>query len=192
MQTIGGGCRGGGVAGGCHGIDGVEDGGEEVRVGEVRIQRRWWAARVPVPFGPGTDLAPVNVVVEGKRRWRNFPSALRSLRSVGFVGEGFGSGQPGHPCPGPPLILYSAGDGGPPAIMTGRPRSGRDQRGFGPIFGSGLEIISNILPLDLSFSYSCSLSEFGSYHRRSVYRACLVMTVITIRLTATITFSGLK
>jgi len=24
---------------------------------------------------PGTDLAPVNVVVEGKRRWRNFPSA---------------------------------------------------------------------------------------------------------------------
>ena len=41
-QTIGGGCRGGGVAGGCHGVDGVEDGGEEVRVDEARIQRRWW------------------------------------------------------------------------------------------------------------------------------------------------------
>ena len=37
-------------------------------------------------------------------------------------------------------------------------------------------------------SYSCSVSEFGSSYRRSVYRACLVMTVITVRLTATITF----
>jgi hypothetical protein len=27
--------------------------------------------------------------------------------------------------------------------LTGRPRSGRDQRRFGPIFGSGLEITSN-------------------------------------------------
>jgi len=133
---------------------------------------------------PGTAASVGNVVAA----LGCFPSALCSLRSVGFVGEGFGSGQLGRPCPGPPPILYSAGDGGPPAIMTGRPRSGRDQRGFGPIFGSGLEIISNILPLDLSFSYSCSLSEFGSSHRRSVYRACLVMTVITVRLTATITF----
>jgi len=88
---------------------------------------------------PGTAAAVGNVVAA----LGCFPSALRSLRSVGFVGEGFGSGQYGRPCPGPPPILYSAGDGGPPAIMTGRPRSGRDQRGFGPIFGSGLEIISN-------------------------------------------------
>jgi len=75
-QTIGGGCRGGGVAGGCHGVDGVEDGGEEVQVDEARIRRRGYR----YPSGryrhwPGTDLAPVNVVVEGKRRWRNFPSA---------------------------------------------------------------------------------------------------------------------
>ena len=56
-QTIGGGCRGGGVAGGCHGVDGVEDGGEEVRVGEARIQRRRWAARVPVTFGTVPALA---------------------------------------------------------------------------------------------------------------------------------------
>ena len=88
---------------------------------------------------PGTAASVGNVVAA----LGCFPSALRSLRSVGFVGEGFGSGQLGRPCPGPPPILYSAGDGGPPAIMTGRPRSGRDQRGFGPIFGSGLEIISN-------------------------------------------------
>jgi len=52
-QTIGGWCRGGGVAGGCH----VEDGVEEVRVGEARIRRRRWAARVPVPFGPVPALA---------------------------------------------------------------------------------------------------------------------------------------
>ena len=57
MQTIGGGCRGGGVAGGCHGVDGVEDGGEEVRVGEAWIRRRRWAARVPVPFGTVPALA---------------------------------------------------------------------------------------------------------------------------------------
>ena len=56
-QTIGGWCRGGGVAGGCHGVDGVEDGGEEVRVGKAWIRRRPWAARVPVPFGPVPALA---------------------------------------------------------------------------------------------------------------------------------------
>jgi len=106
--------------------------------------------------GTGTLRAGTGTGRERRRRWGTaasvgnvvaalgcFPSALRSLRSVGFVGEGFGSGQLGRPCPGPPPILYSAGDGGPPAIMTGRPRSGHDQRGFGPIFGSGLEIISN-------------------------------------------------
>ena len=36
-------------------------------------------------------------------------------------------------------------------------------------------------------SYSCSASKFGPYHRRSVYRACLIMIVITVRLTATFT-----
>ena len=36
VQTIGGGC-GRGAACGCHGVDGVEDRGEEVRVGEVRV-----------------------------------------------------------------------------------------------------------------------------------------------------------
>jgi len=55
-QTIGGGCRGG-VAGGCHGVDGVENAGEEVRVGEARIRRRRWATRVSVPFGPVPALA---------------------------------------------------------------------------------------------------------------------------------------
>ena len=66
-QTIGGGCRRGGVAGGCHGVDGVEDGGEEVPVGEARIRWRPWPARVPVPFGPVPVLAG-NRVGAGERR----------------------------------------------------------------------------------------------------------------------------
>ena len=52
---------------------------------------------------PGTAASVGNVVAA----LGCFPSALRSLRSVGFVGEGFGSGQLGRPCPGP-LLFYIA------------------------------------------------------------------------------------
>ena len=57
VQTIRGRGRRGARPRGCHGVDGVEDGGEEVRVGEARIWRRRWAARVPVPFGTVPALA---------------------------------------------------------------------------------------------------------------------------------------
>ena len=88
-QTIGGGCRGGGVAGGCHGVDGVEDGGEEVRVGEARIQRRRWAARVPEPFGPVPTLAG-NGLGTGERRGGG-EEALAEL-PVGLALPEIGSG----------------------------------------------------------------------------------------------------
>lgn len=57
-------------------------------------------------------------------------------------------------------------------------------------FGPSREINPNILPLDLFLflilvSYSCSSSEL--FYHRSMYRACLIMTIITIRLIATIT-----
>ena len=60
--------------------DGVEDGGEEVWVGEARIRRRRWAARVPVPFGTvptlvGNGLGTGERRGGVKRRWRSFPSA---------------------------------------------------------------------------------------------------------------------
>jgi len=67
VQTIRGRGRRGARPRGCHGVDGVEDGGEEVRVGETWIRRRRWAARVPVPFGPVPTLAG-NGGVGGERR----------------------------------------------------------------------------------------------------------------------------
>ena len=88
-QTIGGGCRRGGVAGGCHGVDGVEDGGEEVRVGEARIRRRRWAARVPEPFGPVPTLAG-NGLGTGERRGGG-EEALAEL-PVGLALPEIGSG----------------------------------------------------------------------------------------------------
>ena len=84
-QTIGGGCRGGGVSGGCHGVDG----GEEVRVGEERIRRRRWAARVPVPFGPVLALAG-NGLGTGERRGGG-EEALAEL-PVGLALPEIGSG----------------------------------------------------------------------------------------------------
>ena len=62
-------------------------------------------------------------------------------------------------------------------------------KGSGPIFGSGpWRSTPTFSPLISHCSYSCSVSEFGSSYRRSVYRACLIMTVITVRLTTTFTF----
>ena len=57
MQTIGRRRGGRAGAGGRHRVNGVEDGGEEVQVGEARIRRQRWAVRVPVPFGPVPALA---------------------------------------------------------------------------------------------------------------------------------------
>ena len=79
-QTIGGGCRRGGVAGGCHGVDGVEDGGEEVGVGEVRLDelavRRWrWSTWVPASLGPPLALA-VDGVGVGRRGRRGGAGVL--------------------------------------------------------------------------------------------------------------------
>ena len=67
VQTIRGRGRRGARPRGRHRVDGVEDGGEEVWVGEARIRRRRWAARVPVPFGPVPALAG-NGGVGGERR----------------------------------------------------------------------------------------------------------------------------
>jgi len=62
-------------------------------------------------------------------------------------------------------------------------------KGFSPIFGSGpWRSTPTFSRLISHCSYSCSASEFGPYHHRSVYRACLIMIVITVRLTATFTF----
>ena len=68
---------------GCHGVDGVEDGGEEVRVGEARIRRRRWAARVPVPFGTVPALAR-NGGGGGERCGGASRRPRANLRSVGM------------------------------------------------------------------------------------------------------------
>ena len=76
MQTIRGRGRRGAGAGGCHGVDGVEDRGEEVRVGEVRVdelavRRRRWSARVAVPFRPPPALAVDGESTRGRRGGRS-------------------------------------------------------------------------------------------------------------------------
>jgi len=69
-------------------------------------------------------------------------------RLVGTVGRGCG-GEPWGACPGPLPILYIALATGAHQSQTNwSPRSGAEGES-GPIFGSGLEINSNILPLDL-------------------------------------------
>ena len=129
VQTIRGRGRRGARPRGCHGVDGVEDGGEEVLVGETWIRRRRWAARVPVPFGPVPTLAG-NGGVGGERRGGAgvLPVGLAPSQ-IGrvFVGGVCGGREPRDPSPGTSPVLYSAGDGGPPAIWAGRPRSGRVQ-----------------------------------------------------------------
>jgi len=89
VQTIRGRGRRGARPRGCHGVDGVEDGGEEVRVGETWIRRRRWAARVPVPFGPVPALAG-NGLGTGERRGGG-EEALAEL-PVGLALPEIGSG----------------------------------------------------------------------------------------------------
>ena len=85
-----------------------------------------------------------------ERTLAELPVGLAQTLDRWDVGEGCGCSEPRVPCPGPSPILYSAGDGGPPAIWAGRPRSGRVQGVQPDLWIEPVEIKSNILPFDLS------------------------------------------
>ena len=67
VQTIRGRGRRGARPRGCHGVDGVDDGGEEVRLSEALIRQRQWTAQVPVSFRPPPALANDGVGGGGRR-----------------------------------------------------------------------------------------------------------------------------
>ena len=72
-------------------------------------------------------------------------TSVPSLIGLGFeVKSSDDSGEPRVLCLGPSPILYSAGDGGPPAIWAGRPRSGRVQGVRPDLWIGPVEINSNI------------------------------------------------
>ena len=110
MQTIRGWRRRGGRALVRHG----SNGGEEVGVGEVRIRRWRWSAWIPATLEPPPALTSGRSS-EGER------CGGRLLISLALLLIG---GESRDLCPGPPPILYSAGDGGPPTIWAGAPDQG--------------------------------------------------------------------
>jgi len=86
-------------------------------------------------------MAPMAARNSGStRRWSGGGDVERR---GGALGEGCGCGEPRVACPGPSLILYSAGDGGPPAIWAGRRRSGRVQEVRPDLWIGPVEINSN-------------------------------------------------
>ena len=161
-QTVGRRRSGRAGAGGRHGIDGVEDGGEEVRVGEVRVdelavRRRGWSARVVVPLRP-----PPALPRDGGRRgggarsWRCFSSAELCPRSVGFVGRTSGGGEcffsrARHP----PLLYIALATGAHQSQTDWAPRSGA-VKGSDTISGSGQRSI----PTAFSFLTFSNLFNF--------------------------------
>ena len=150
-QTVGRRRGGRASAGGRHGVDGAEDGGEEIRVGGERIRRRRWTAQVPAAFRPPPTLA-VDSTGTGRRResrkgatwWRrwSFPSASRFPRSVGFLWEGFvAANLVGRaPAPLPFYIAWATGAHQPDGL--GAPDQGAS-RESDLAFGSSCEINPN-------------------------------------------------
>jgi len=156
-------------------------------------RRRRWATRVAVASGLPVGSAGDGSVRSGRRcgcrvaggssrRPRAKPRSVgmweRVVAAVNLVSSA-----------STPLPFYIArATGGHQPYGLDAPDQGVF-KGSGPIFGSGpWRSTPTFSSLISHCSYSCSVSEFGPSHRRSVYRACLVMTVITIRLIATITF----
>jgi hypothetical protein len=159
----------------------------------VADHRRRWATRVAVAFGIPVGLAGDGSAGSGRGGGRHVvDGASRRLRAsrdrIGMWEREVAAFQLPHLCHDSSPVLYSAGDGGPPAIWAGHPRSGHVQEVQPDLWIGPWRSTPTFSPLISHCSYSCSVSEFGPSHCRSVYRACLAMIVITIRLTATITF----
>jgi hypothetical protein len=113
------------------------------------------------------------------------------VRNVGGVVGG--CDEPRTECPSPHLLLYGIVRQGPTNHgSVGRPLSGHRSR---PRLGRWTESIGDqpdILSLDLTFQLKLKILYLFPLHRRLVQRACLITTVSTIRLTATIHVSILK
>ena len=130
-----------------------------------------------------------------RKRW-SFPSLtarpLDRTRVRMLVGTD-GRGEPHVSSPSPHLLFIALPDGGLPARRTaGRPRSGRESGSDSVVGPSRVEINLTFSPL--ISPYDLNLFHFISFqfHHRLVHRACLVITVSTVRLTATIHISVLK
>ena len=133
-QTVGRRRGGRAGAGRSYRVDGVEDGGEEVGVGEVRndelaVRQRRWLARVAVPLRPPPALAVDGARGSGRRGRGGGAGVLPvglALPWIGRVSVGgvCCGGEPRVSSPGTPPVLYSTGDGDPPARRARRPRLG--------------------------------------------------------------------
>ena len=154
-------------------------------VGELEL---WFAMAPMAARKSGRRVEDLAVVVD-VTSLAELPVGLALPRSVG-LSEGVEAAVNlvSH-APAPLLFyIYSAGDRSPPAIWAGHPRSGCVQVARPDLWIRPWRSTPTFSPLISRCSYSCSVSEFGPSHCRSVYRACLAMIVITIRLTTTITF----
>ena len=139
--------------------------------------------------------------VEGAVQWRrqkrwSFPSLTARPLDRTRVRMSMGTGGRSEPLvssPSPHLLYIALRDGGPPARRTaGRPRS-RCESGSDSVVGpSRVEINLTFSPL--ISPYDLNLFHFISFqfHHRLVHRACLVIIVSTVRLTATIHLFVLK
>jgi hypothetical protein len=106
--------------------------------------------------------------------------------SVGTVNLG--------PCaPSPHLSFYLALHRGGPQPRTAEASLIKARIGVGSVIGpSPWRSIPTFSPSILSYTLNLNLISWCLFHYRSVQRACLVMAVSTIRLTATMHLSILK
>ena len=92
----------------------------------------------------------------------------------------------------PTFLFIALRDGGPSARRTaGRPDQGADQGPNWPL-GQLMEINLTFFPLISPYDLNLTYFIFFPFHYRSVHKACLIIMVSAIRLTATMHLSVLK